>query len=257
MIGLALALLVSDQASEWSLSTNEKCQLSRSITLPQTTLTFVIDSTVLDRTFISLSIPSRSGRPVRGNGANAALLLLPSKESLRSFWGQEASSSTTRMDFSVPARELEAVASAESVQFLINDGAIATLPTNGLQEALPGLMACETALEQRFGVDPAEDVAAAEGKPAPTPMIGNSGIKDGDYPVDAKKAHIEGTATVIWTIVPDGTTTDCRIVASSGNASLDSASCDIVLKRIRYYPGPVGARKHGTRRFNWRLPLPS
>jgi len=57
-----------------------------------------------------------------------------------------------------------------------------------------------------------------------------------DYPRDARRRHQEGTTRFAITIGTNGRISNCRIVESSGVASLDEATCRIVRERVRYTP---------------------
>jgi len=57
-----------------------------------------------------------------------------------------------------------------------------------------------------------------------------------DYPADAMQAGAEGTAVVDLRIDAGGRPRSCRIVQSSGNQSLDLATCRIMLIRARFTP---------------------
>jgi TonB family protein len=61
-------------------------------------------------------------------------------------------------------------------------------------------------------------------------------ISDADYPAAAIRAGEQGTTGFRLFIGPDGLVTDCRIIASSGSASLDEATCRIMRTRARFRP---------------------
>jgi len=57
-----------------------------------------------------------------------------------------------------------------------------------------------------------------------------------DYPPSALSAGAEGTARAQLTIGPDGRVTNCNLIQSSGNGSLDSATCNILRRRAKFTP---------------------
>jgi protein TonB len=57
-----------------------------------------------------------------------------------------------------------------------------------------------------------------------------------DYPPAASAAGAEGTAQATLTIGPDGRVTGCNITRSTGNSSLDSATCSILRRRAKFTP---------------------
>jgi protein TonB len=57
-----------------------------------------------------------------------------------------------------------------------------------------------------------------------------------DYPAAAQSAGAEGTAQAQLTIGPDGRVVGCNLTRSTGNSSLDSATCNIVRRRAKFTP---------------------
>ena len=80
-----------------------------------------------------------------------------------------------------------------------------------------------------------------------------------DYPRAARRAGVEGTVSVRFTVEPDGGTSGCRITRSSGSAELDETTCRLIELRFRYRPArdsegrPVP--ENVTRTFDWLLPF--
>jgi len=57
-----------------------------------------------------------------------------------------------------------------------------------------------------------------------------------DYPAAAQAAGAEGTAQAQLTIGPDGRVVGCNLIRSTGNSSLDSATCNILRRRAKFTP---------------------
>jgi periplasmic protein TonB len=57
-----------------------------------------------------------------------------------------------------------------------------------------------------------------------------------DYPASAQAAGAEGTVRAELTIGPDGRVVSCDITQSSGNSSLDQATCNILRRRAKFTP---------------------
>src|SRR6478609_8301515 len=55
-----------------------------------------------------------------------------------------------------------------------------------------------------------------------------------DYPASAQAAGAEGTAQAQITIGPTGAVVGCNIIRSSGNSSLDGATCNILRRRAKF-----------------------
>ncbi len=50
-----------------------------------------------------------------------------------------------------------------------------------------------------------------------------------------------------------GEATNCRVVMSSGSATLDKATCQIIVKRVKLPPSP-NATRYFYKRTKWTLP---
>lgn len=79
-----------------------------------------------------------------------------------------------------------------------------------------------------------------------------------DYPRGAKRAGIEGSVAVRFTVESDGSVTDCEVIRSSADDELDATTCRLIERRFRYEPArdaqgrPV--TEIVTRTFDWMLP---
>lgn len=79
-----------------------------------------------------------------------------------------------------------------------------------------------------------------------------------DYPPSALRNDEQGTTGVRITIGPDGRVWSCAVIASSGSASLDTATCSIIQRRARFAPArdESGNAVADTvdQRIRWELP---
>jgi TonB family protein len=82
-----------------------------------------------------------------------------------------------------------------------------------------------------------------------------------DYPEGAMTRDAEGTVQFRLRINPEGRVAACEVTASSGDSSLDEATCAIIRDRARYEPArdPAGRPEPGLDmgRVTWRLPAGS
>lgn len=79
-----------------------------------------------------------------------------------------------------------------------------------------------------------------------------------DYPASAQASGAEGTVQAVLTIGPDGRVTGCSVTRSSGNGSLDSATCSILRRRAKFTPardsnGNPTSDTYTTPPITWRL----
>jgi protein TonB len=78
-----------------------------------------------------------------------------------------------------------------------------------------------------------------------------------DYPEAAAEANVTGSTTVSLEIGTNGRVSSCSVISSSGNRSLDSASCRVLQSRARFTPArdsngnPTTDTK--TQTVTWRL----
>ncbi len=61
-------------------------------------------------------------------------------------------------------------------------------------------------------------------------------IRNDDYPRSAFEQGAQGTVYLRFTVLPNGYVSDCRVTRSSGNAALDSTTCQLIERRFRYRP---------------------
>jgi protein TonB len=79
-----------------------------------------------------------------------------------------------------------------------------------------------------------------------------------DYPASAQSSGAEGTVRATLSIGPDGRVVGCSVTQSSGNSSLDSATCNILRRRAKFTPardsnGNPTSDTYPTPSIVWRL----
>ncbi|MDI1295185.1 MAG: energy transducer TonB [bacterium] len=117
---------------------------------------------------------------------------------------------------------------------------------------------------QRIDTEPPPTKIAVVDLPSPaairaTPSSSPGGwLSDGDYPVEAMRNAWHGTAAFALVVTPSGTVENCLIMASSGHAVLDAATCRLLKQNAQFVPGRDMAGKPTTDsyrgRITWRLP---
>jgi TonB family protein len=80
-----------------------------------------------------------------------------------------------------------------------------------------------------------------------------------DYPPSAIRRGAQGRVTVEISISEFGIPDGCRVLASSGDAELDDATCRIYMRRLRFIPaidreGKLIASKLSMPPINWKIP---
>lgn len=80
-----------------------------------------------------------------------------------------------------------------------------------------------------------------------------------DYPPAARRAGIEGSVSVRFTVNVDGSVSGCRVTRSSANEELEATTCRLIERRFRYEPARDSAGKPVaetiSRTFDWLLPF--
>ncbi|MEN9423513.1 MAG: hypothetical protein RL122_896 [Pseudomonadota bacterium] len=103
---------------------------------------------------------------------------------------------------------------------------------------------------------PVQRVVASAPSAAPAPVVNNAAAEAAyrqklqsliatrkQYPRMAEKAEVEGTVTVSFTVLPNGTITGARVSQSSGNEWLDKAAVQAVNATSGALPFPAGIHK--------------
>jgi TonB family protein len=199
---------------------------------------------------IFLATREAAGKSDKGDGS---IVLAPSGSVANggywSFYDSKTGQRVTQLR--VGAEDIAHLATATTVTITVGKQKVAVAPT-AMPAVLAALKTCNANLMQSWGFDPREDdLIATEAKK-------RGGSQYGDfYPAAAVPLHAEGTTTIVWTIAVDGHVSACRVVATSGYAMLDEASCSEV-KSAQYTPaiGKDGKpmESHSTGRISWVLP---
>ncbi len=108
-------------------------------------------------------------------------------------------------------------------------------------------------------VIPKTATCPAVGKSSKLSPRGNSGswVPVTAYPRDALRDGIEGVVGFRLEVSAEGRPTSCSVTASSGNASLDKAACDNLMKRARFDPELRNGEKvpsSYSNRVRWQIP---
>lgn len=102
---------------------------------------------------------------------------------------------------------------------------------------------------------PASSVEAIPMQPVSNPA---NWVGTADYPPRALRDGLEGAAGVRVSVGPDGLPRRCEVIASSGHADLDDATCRLMMERARFQirRDDKGVRIGGsfTTRIRWQIP---
>jgi protein TonB len=84
-------------------------------------------------------------------------------------------------------------------------------------------------------------------------------FSDEDYPASAIAAGAQGTAQARLTIGPTGQVVGCELVQSTGNGALDSTTCNVLKRRVKFTPakdsnGNPTSDTYLTPPIHWVLP---
>ena len=79
-----------------------------------------------------------------------------------------------------------------------------------------------------------------------------------DYPPAARRAGVEGSVSVRFTVGTDGSVSTCRVLRSTASPELDATTCRLIERRFRYEPAMDAAGRPVPetigRTFDWLLP---
>lgn len=126
----------------------------------------------------------------------------------------------------------------------------------GLAPAIEQLDGCSSQLLEKWGYSQAFQRGVAA-YPRPERELHTYASSD-DYPASAVRRGAMGETHALVSVTDKGRASDCRIIRSSGHADLDTASCNIIVKRVRFVTGratdgtPLAAPVYLT--MKWELP---
>lgn len=113
---------------------------------------------------------------------------------------------------------------------------LAQVAFGGADRAYKMFKECEDDLLKAWGLDPVAHAALLKRpEPAGTGNIAQW-FSDKDYPSEASNRGVSGESVVRIKVKLDGRVGECVIAVSSGDKSLDQASCAVILKRGRFVP---------------------
>jgi TonB family protein len=146
-------------------------------------------------------------------------------------------------------------AQASRLRIAAKERSLIDLPLPGAARAVKALHICEEDTLLSWGIDPSER-AALKSLPtdqAPTTSV----VGNDDYPGEALRAEAEGTTVVRLAVGTDGRVGECKVLSSSGHASLDKRSCEVLEQRARFNPA-IGADGNAVRAYvvtylGWRI----
>jgi len=84
------------------------------------------------------------------------------------------------------------------------------------------------------------------------PVWRSGAIRDSDYPRSAARANVGGEVEVRFTIEATGRVSGCRVARTSGDPSLDAATCRLIEKRFRFKPATDGRGTPIASQYGWR-----
>lgn len=131
---------------------------------------------------------------------------------------------------SLQREALDALARGDSIAVKAGKWVNVALQPTGFDKALKALEDCEADLLVSWGLSREAQAAIAE-RPKGT-LQGL--IRSDDYPFDLVERGIQGSVGVRLRIEPDGSTSECTIIESSGAPALDKHTCALFKKRARY-----------------------
>lgn len=107
--------------------------------------------------------------------------------------------------------------------------------------ALPDMVAvlkaldrCNADLRNVWNVSPSEPARIAKGAVATAPL--HSYFSADDYPSQAQREEASGAARIMMMVDQTGKLKDCMVEQASGIATLDAATCGILLQRAKFSP---------------------
>ena len=194
--------------------------------------------------------PSRKGRGVRGV---AEVKLSGGFIAESADYSSVTANGIRETTISVPRMTLDQLAKGDAITIKAGEWVDVTLRPTASDKALAALKECEADLMESWGFSRAAQAAVAE--PPKGSLQGL--LRVNDYPMYLVAKGIQGSVGIRIRIEADGRISECSIVDSSGNDSLDSHTCTLLKRRASYTPAmghdrkPVWSFTFG--RVTWRL----
>jgi hypothetical protein len=188
---------------------------------------------------VELLVTSRSWRRTPfTNGQSARILLSPGNGEPvegEAVTGQLARAGPVVAFLGLGPSFLDRFAQANHLRLMRGERTVLTLDFPNAGRAVGALRECFARTLADWGMD-----AAARARLRSPPVPIGTPFNDGDYPFAALRNEAEGIAIVRLLIGIDGHVSDCLVVRTSGNAALDSRSCQVYLREGRFRPA-IGA----------------
>jgi TonB family protein len=149
----------------------------------------------------------------------------------------------------VTSSQMDQVRRLSSLQVQLDNGPAIAVDLGGTPSPITALKACGDDVVRSWGADPTAVIGAG------SPGRSASWFLSDDYPKDALRAGIEGRVVYLVSIDRAGKPMTCKVVATTGNASLDSRTCELALIRGVYAQAPTTAPdvRWAVGAVNWRL----
>lgn len=219
----------------WTVEFADKlCAMGRQFAAPSGIVTLVIKAPLVgeEYTFTVASPPD----PAKKAALGSAYVVKPDGARAGPFPLSTFTATTKQRvaRFSIDGEDfkLGSVGSVLTID-LATEGVI-SFSVPGMSKALAALELCTRGLRGDFGIDQRilDRVVVKEKSVTP----GASIFSPNDYPRDALMSNERGAVGVLAFIEPTGRVSNCRVIESSKSRSLDTTTCNIVIKRSRFDP---------------------
>ncbi len=174
---------------------------------------------------IILILPQVTARRVHGA---AIITTMPENASLRASWSaQSGKPGMGTFKLAISQAEWERILAADTIEIEGIAKVAIPVPVKGIAKAVDAAKACGRDLLQTWGFDPAAMIGLPQGQTL-------SWLSPDDYPSDAFRNRQQGIVRMVGTVNADGKPVACRVVVSSGVASLDNATCSAFMRRPNF-----------------------
>ncbi len=220
--------------SQWSLEyAKNACVLSRTYANGAEQITLGLRPMPLTQTAdLFIVAPDRQARS-RRQGIATVVAGPDTKPIMPKFTSFVRAKQTNRISTMIIDRDsLEGMTASGQVSMSFAGKPALLFVVGGLKNARAALDACGVDLLKSWGISPEQKMAVV------TPAVpkDEGWLRADDYPIDPLLNGEEGVTTILWKIGVDGTTSDCRVIGSSGSDELDRTACAAILQRARYIP---------------------
>jgi TonB family protein len=210
--------------TKWTVDhTESSCRATRKFGSDGTGATLTVSTIPTQSAFVFSLIVPRAGKGKKDQHGQATVILSPSGQKATAAYSSASSDDGSRqLELFMPRAAISDLAT--STEITIDADEPRSLALTSMAPLLHALGDCENGFLAMWGVDGSAESAPAVSAAPKGEMIPIA-FGPNAYPADALASKAEGISVALLSIDAKGKVSACGIINSSGNTSLDRATC--------------------------------